>query len=141
MSQHKFWLMVTGGRHYANQPAVWDALDEVHYEVGGITLLIHGATPTKQGADWLADAWAKARGVPVKQVPVDTKFDGPWPNAGRMRNARMLMHYPPDGIMAWPGGPGTQDMMVRADLAGYIVRYIDIPDTGLNADGSLVGKG
>lgn len=141
MSQHRFWLLVTGGRHYANRDAVWNALDAVHVEVGGITLLIHGATPTGEGVDWLADAWAKARGVEVKPIPVNNKFDGPWPNAGRMRNARMLMHYPPDGVMSWPGGPGTQDMLNRAIGAGYNPRFIDIPDTGPNAGGSLIGKG
>jgi hypothetical protein len=53
----------------------------------------------------------------------------------------MLMTYPPDGVMRWPGGPGTADMEARAEAAGYNVRSITTPDTGPNANSRYVGKG
>lgn len=135
-----FRLLVTGGRHYANKEGVWLPLDAVHAEVGGIARLTHGATPTGEGVDWLADAWARANGVEPDPCPIDHKLDGPWPRCGVMRNARMLMTREIDGVMAWPGASGTFDMIQRAEAAGFNVRFINIPDTGPNAGGLLVGN-
>lgn len=110
-------LAVTGGRYYKDADAVARALDKVHSQ-RGIALLIHGACPVGHGgADMLADAWAKANGVPVLPFPVDHAVDGPWPGAGPRRNRRMIRDGKPDGVVAFPGGRGTRDMIEASDEA------------------------
>lgn len=108
-------LLVTGGRDYADRDAVFAALDRVDAK-RKVFLLIHGAAP---GADTLADEWAEARGVARAQCPADWKREGK--AAGPLRNQRMLDLMAPDGVVAFPGGVGTADMVKRALAAGYKV--------------------
>lgn len=108
-------LLVTGGRYYGNREAVFSALDRAHAK-RPITLLVHGGAT---GADTLAAEWAAARGVPRRAYSV-SKFE--WMRygkaAGPMRNGRMLEDAKPDGVVAFPGGHGTADMVRRATEAG-----------------------
>jgi hypothetical protein len=82
-------------------------------------LLIHGAAT---GADRLAQAWARNRLIP------DREFDANWPEhgggAGAIRNQRMIDEGKPDLVVAFPGGPGTDDLMQRAKLHG--VKVIEV---------------
>lgn len=107
-------ILVTGGRTYDNRHAVYAALDRLH-TTRGIRELAHGATPGGRGADWLADAWARMHEVPVHRYRVDERRDGPWPGAGPRRNRRMACDFRPDGVVAFPGGPGTASMVAIAD--------------------------
>lgn len=111
-------LLVTGGRHYADRATVFAALDRAHAK-RPITLLVHGGAT---GADSLADDWARDRGVPRRPYAV-SKFE--WQRYGRgagpMRNARMLADAKPDGVVAFPGGSGTADMVFKAEAAGVPV--------------------
>lgn len=102
-------VLVFGGREYDDEAAVFDALDRLHRK-RGITCIIHGATPTGRGADWMADAWAKANRIPVDPYPVRPELDGPWPGAGPIRNLRMLTASEPDGAVQFPGDRGTRSM-------------------------------
>lgn len=52
-------VLVTGGRDYSDRATVFRELDKLHAELT-ICTLIHGAAT---GADSLADAWSKSRGV------------------------------------------------------------------------------
>lgn len=108
-------LLVTGGRYYSNRDAVFSALDRAHAK-RAITLLVHGGAT---GADALANEWAVARGIPHRAYSV-TKFE--WMRygsaAGPIRNGRMLEEAKPDGVVAFPGGKGTADMIRRAEAAG-----------------------
>jgi hypothetical protein len=83
-------------------------------------LLIHGAAT---GADRLAQAWARNRLIP------DREFESNWPvdggAAGAKRNQRMIDEGKPDLVVAFPGGPGTDDLVQRAKLHG--VKVIEIP--------------
>jgi hypothetical protein len=106
-------LCVTGGRHYKDRALLFRALDATH-RVCGISALIHGACPTNEGADWMADAWALANGIMVERYPVDHRVDGNWPSAGPQRNRRMLHYGKPDGIIAFEGGPGTDNCVYQA---------------------------
>ena len=106
-------VLVTGGRRYPDREAVFSALDRLHAKCG-ISVVAHGATPTQTGADWHADAWAKTRGVPVVPYPVLHDVDGPWPAAGPKRNARMFADFHPDGVVAFPGDRGTENMKAIA---------------------------
>lgn len=107
-------VIVCGGRHYADKWAVFEALDRVDTK-NGIDLVIHGAMT---GADTLAEEWARARCIPYMGVPAD------WATyehaAGPRRNQQML-ELCPDGVIAFPGGKGTLDMVSRAKKAGVPV--------------------
>lgn len=117
-------IIVTGGRFFGPRERVWQALDLLHQR-RGIAALAHGATPTRDGADWHADAWAKAHIGGAWRFPVMPEVDGPWPGAGFARNARMLRDFrmgkPIHGVVAFPGGNGTQHMAVIAERAGIPV--------------------
>lgn len=109
-------IVVTGGRAYADRAAVFDALDRVHAK-HGIALLIEGGA---SGADRLARAWAKSRGVAFRT------FDADWVRygravAGKLRNGQMLSEGKPDALVAFPGKTGTADMIEKAEAAGLPV--------------------
>jgi hypothetical protein len=101
-------VLVCGGRDYDN----YDRLSEVLEDVAGwslnpITILEGGA----RGADSLARRWAKEQGLQCITVPADWEQHGR--AAGPIRNARMLKEHPPDQGVVFPGGRGTQDMLIR----------------------------
>jgi hypothetical protein len=122
-------ILVTGGRFYCNVEYVWKILNEVH-RIKGIDEIIHGATHTYTGADWMADDWAKeqlrARGgsFTLTRCYVKEKLDGPWPAAGMRRNERMLDTHKPHGVIAFPGGNGTAHMVRIAVESG--VKVMDL---------------
>lgn len=107
-------LLVCGGRDYSDERSAFMALDKVLAR-RRVSLVIHGAY---RGADTLADAWAKARGIERKPCPADWQRHGP--KAGPLRNAHMLTQQP-DGVVALPGGAGTEDMVMQALAAGLPV--------------------
>ena len=111
-------VLVCGGRNYRDQEHVWTFLSELNAKQP-IGLLIHGAAT---GADRLAQAWARNRLIP------DREFESNWPvdgaAAGPMRNQRMIDEGKPDLVVAFPGGPGTTDLMQRAKMHG--VKVIEV---------------
>lgn len=113
-------VIVCGGRDYSDRVRLYAALDAVHAKKT-ISLLHHGAA---RGADTLAEAWAKDRGVPFRAWPAD------WANYGRAagprRNAEMLAGSEADLLVAFPGGTGTADMTNRCKAAG--LQILAIPD-------------
>jgi hypothetical protein len=111
-------VLVCGGRDYADVGALNEALDALHRE-RAVTLLIHGAA---RGADSLAAAWARSRGIPTLAFPANWKKDGK--AAGFVRNARMLRDGRPDLVVAFPGGKGTAHMVRLARDAGVPVLEI-----------------
>jgi hypothetical protein len=112
-------VLVCGGRNYRDQDHVWTFLSDLNAKQP-IGLLIHGAAT---GADRLAQAWARNRLIP------DREFESNWPvdgaAAGPMRNQRMIDEGKPDLVVAFPGGPGTADLIQRAKLHG--VKVIEVP--------------
>jgi hypothetical protein len=112
-------ILVCGGRDYGDEIVLYAALDEIHGR-RPVTRLIHGAA---RGADSLAAAWAKSRGVPTHAFPADWKRDGR--AAGFLRNARMVRDGRPDLVVAFPGGKGTAHMVRLARDAGLPV--LDVP--------------
>lgn len=108
-------VLVCGGRDYYDRIAVFDTLDLLH-EQRSIILIIHGAA---RGADSLADDWANARGIAVKWYRADWQAYGKL--AGPIRNRQMLEDGKPDGVVAFPGGAGTANMIKLAKAAGLIV--------------------
>lgn len=106
-------VLVCGGRDYSNWQRVYDTLDDCD-----VTLLIQGGAA---GADRHARCWAEDRRVPFLQVPAQWERYGR--SAGVLRNAQMLDHEP-DLVIAFPGGPGTADMVRRARARNVTVREV-----------------
>ena len=113
-----FRLLVCGGRDYDNRDHVFTTLDRVHAK-RPVSVLIHGKA---RGADTLAAEWADERGLEVWAFPADWKRDGN--AAGPLRNQRMLDLAQPHGVVAFPGGVGTADMVRRAEAAGAVVMRV-----------------
>lgn len=108
-------VLVCGGRDYKNVSKVRHALEAVHAK-RGITLLIEGGAT---GADQLAREWAKTAGVQVQTCKAE--WDKYGKAAGPIRNTEMLLHWKPEGVIAFPGGTGTADMVAKAKNAGLKV--------------------
>lgn len=117
-----FRVLVCGGRNYWDREKVDAALSALRAEKGPLHVIQGGA----KGADRLAALWcyAKASGgtVMMSQVPADWATHGK--RAGAIRNQKMLDDYQPQLVVAFPGGPGTADMVRRARAAGVEVREI-----------------
>lgn len=108
-------VLVTGGRDYKDSTAVSETMTAALGALGPFRLIEGGAS----GADLLAKLWARGEGLEVITVPADWAADGR--SAGPRRNARMLRQFPPDLVIAFPGGKGTADMVRRAEVAGLII--------------------
>jgi predicted Rossmann-fold nucleotide-binding protein len=108
-------FLVCGGRDFDDAQAVNRALDALHVK-RGITCIVEGGAP---GADTHARIWAQANGVDVRTFYADWGTHGR--RAGPLRNARMLEEGRPDGVVAFPGGRGTADMIRQAMTAGLKV--------------------
>lgn len=104
-----------GGRDFADAEGMGAALRLLQHQKG-ISCLIHGGA---RGADALAAAWAKAQGIEAVIFPADWESHGR--AAGPIRNRRMIAEGKPDGVVAFPGGRGTADMIGAAEEAGLKV--------------------
>lgn len=121
-------IIACGGRGYTgiyNKMRVNQALSLLHAQKG-IERLIHGAA---RGADTLAAEWAEVRGIETEAFPV-TKED--WlkhgKGAGHLRNKAMLIRLMDRdflgrdiGVVAFPGGPGTANMIQQTEAEGLLV--------------------
>lgn len=107
-------VIVCGGRDYSDGAAVFAALDQAHKHKP-ISMVIHGGA---QGADYLAGKWAYARGIISARV--EALWDAHGKAAGPRRNRAMLQLFP-EGVIAFPGGRGTADMIAAAREAGVKV--------------------
>ena len=107
-------ILVTGGRDFEDMKMLFNVLDEVHAFDGyipmpnGISLVIHGDA---DGADTLAGAWARNRGIQEVKCPANWDFYKK--AAGPIRN-RAMLGLRPDYVIAFPGGTGTADMKKAA---------------------------
>ena len=108
-------ILVCGGRDFTDRDAVFRCLDHLQHE-RGVTCVIDGAA---RGADTFAHEWAEARGVTSERYPANWNRDGK--RAGPIRNAQMLSEGKPDGLIAFPGGRGTADMVAKSKAAGVPV--------------------
>jgi hypothetical protein len=108
-------IIVCGGRDFRDRRAVFDALDLLHSK-RGIDFLMQGAA---DGADYLAWQWANERGIPCGSYSAQWDVHGR--RAGPIRNQEMIDEGEPDGVVAFPGGRGTADMIARAEKVGLKV--------------------
>lgn len=100
--------VVCGGRDYKDRNLVWRVLDMMI-----IDLLVHGGCKT--GADFFADLWARNRRQKVKEYPAEWEKYGN--RAGPIRNGFMLEDAKPNIVIAFPGGPGTANVVALAQQA------------------------
>lgn len=102
---------------------VKDVLDDLLAKHSmGISLVITGGAV---GADELANRWARDNGIDRVVVPANWEKHGR--AAGPRRNQLMLDLLKPDMVVAFPGGLGTQDVVLRARKAGIYV--LQVPGT------------
>lgn len=102
-------ILVCGGRAFDDYDRLQVVLDQHNLPENEI---IHGDAP---GADRLAGKWAVRRGVTCRSYPANWNLHGN--AAGPIRNQKMLDVEHPDLVIAFPGGRGTDDMVMRAKRA------------------------
>lgn len=110
-------VLVTGGRDFSDYSLLFEVMDQIH-SLRPIMVVMHGAA---RGADSLAGAWARDRGIVVEQYLAKWAEHGK--AAGPIRNQQML-DASPDMVVAFPGGSGTADMVRRARAAGVTVMIV-----------------
>lgn len=125
----KFRVLVTGGRKYAKEWNVFTALNNllnIHPE--GLVVIEGGAN----GADRAAREWAQSfqqsqtpdqQSYCVEHLPFKADWKRYGRAAGGIRNGEMLCDGKPHLVVAFPGGPGTRDMITQANYAGIEVIY------------------
>ena len=109
-------VLVCGGRDYEDRDKVNATLDYCCQFFEPDFVLIHGSA---RGADRLAHVWAFFKGCAVIEMKANWDFYGK--TAGHIRNEWMLKFAMPDLVIAFPGGPGTRDMIRQAMAAGVDV--------------------
>ena len=73
------------------------------------------------GADRISRSWAEKHDVPCGLYPAWWSKEGR--SAGPKRNRRMFTGFEPEGLVAFPGGDGTADMVdVALDGGAWIVK-------------------
>lgn len=110
-------IIVCGGRDYDDWERMIAVLDKIHAKKP-ITLLIEGGA---NGADAHAATWATNNGIP--RVTCHANWQQFGSKAGPIRNATMLT-LDPAGVIAFPGGKGTQNMIKQAESKGIKVMRI-----------------
>ena len=108
-------VLVCGGHNYSDLATVRDVLDRLE----SIDVLIVGDAP---GADNIAARWADLNAVPRLTFKADWERHGR--AAGPIRNQRMLNEGKPTIVVAFPGGRGTEDMVLRARKASIPVLVV-----------------
>lgn len=106
-------VIVAGSRTVTDPHEVEQAIAASGFTV---TEVVSG---TARGVDVLGEAWAAARGVPVRRFPAD--WDRHGRAAGPIRNEAMAAYG--EGLVAvWDGASrGTADMITRAQAHGLAV--------------------
>lgn len=126
-------ILICGGRDFEDRALFERALFKA-MKTWGIKELCQGGA---RGADRMALFWAIAEGYPVMTYPARWKALGG--RAGPERNARMLDHWDPDIVLAFPGGTGTRDMVKRARAAGVEVHLVGWSDGEEQTPGADAG--
>jgi len=106
-------LIVVGGSNYVDRAKVFAVLDAVHIDRGIREIIERGSA----GADALARDWAAARGVMCTMIAADRTLGR---RAAQCRND-VLLAMKPDGVIAFPGGRATAELVDRAVRAELIV--------------------
>lgn len=112
-------VIVCGGRDYDDREAVYQALATLHAK-HDLLVIIHGGA---KGADSLAAEYASQSKKPCHLICEMADWDTHGKAAGPIRNRAMLDKHKPEGVVAFPGGTGTADMVAQAEAAGINVWF------------------
>jgi predicted Rossmann-fold nucleotide-binding protein len=112
-------VLVCGGRDYKNRSRVFEALDRLMAEHGPLTIIEGGAV----GADTLAGEWTCMQRS-CQLVTEHANWEKHRRPAAPIRN-QMIDDHKPDLVIAFPGGRGTADMVLKARSAG--IEVIEVP--------------
>lgn len=107
-----FRVIVTGGRAYQYREIVEEWLSKTRRKHPDL-LVVHGNCPT--GSDHFAREWCEREGVPHE--PHDAQWNDYGPKAGPIRNSE-IVDLGASGLIAFPGGNGTDDCVNKAKRAG-----------------------
>lgn len=110
-------IIVCGGRDYQDFDRIIAVLDAVHAK-RPITRIIEGGA---KGADAHAAVWADQNKIPRITCNANWKHLGRY--AGPARN-KLMLELSPDGVIAFPGGSGTANMVSLAKSAGITVMEV-----------------
>lgn len=115
----EFRVIIAGGRDYTDYERVVRVCNhQLKNKLLNSTVIV--VCGMAAGADYLGAQWARSLGLKVEEFPADWKGLGR--GAGFIRNQQMADVA--DGLIAFPGGRGTADMVRRAEAKGLIVRVI-----------------
>lgn len=109
-------ILVCGGREYSNQDQFNRAMAHAKAWFDPYFCIIQGQA---KGADYMASFWAFTNAYPCIQVQALWSKLGK--SAGTIRNTWMLDFGEPDLVIAFPGGPGTANMVKQAKERGIDV--------------------
>ncbi len=109
-------VLICGGREYDNIAQFMQVMESVRPYLDPKYCIITGLA---HGADSLGHWFAVRNGIPLIGMPANWMyFDKA---AGTIRNGWMLEYATPDLVIAFPGGPGTRDMIARSRARGIDV--------------------
>jgi len=117
-------ILVCGGRKYGYKLESSRWVKDMEVWNKGIDL-IKSYKPTTiisgkaKGGDELGEHAAKTLSIPVEEYPADWYRHGK--AAGHIRNQQMLDEGKPDLVIAFSGGKGTENMLIRSKKAGVEV--------------------
>jgi len=126
----EFKVLITGSHTFVDREQVYRTLDALGGRSFGDQanpswlprpdiVIIHG---NAKCVDMIADEWAITNWVTVRSYPANwCKYGN---RAGPIRNQEMLDTENPELVIAFPGGPGTADMIRRARKAKIPVEEI-----------------
>lgn len=102
-------VLVCGGRDFNSLALLHKELDKLDPRP---TQIISGHA---RGADQLAEMYADENRIPLRIFPAN--WDKYGKRAGYIRNKQMLDEGQPDLVVAFPGGRGTEMMIMIAESA------------------------
>lgn len=115
-------ILVCGGRSYSNSDYMDKALTLLYSSLGFDTVIEGGA----RGADHLASSWViyHSNQWLLTHIREEAQWGVYGNAAGPIRNRKMLDDHHPNFIAAFPGGPGTANMVKIA--AGHVDWIFDL---------------
>lgn len=122
-------VLVAGGRDFNDSAVIEKALNELHSQKP-ITKIVQGYA---RGVDRLADEWARRNNIRSTgdKYRVDSHA---WKKLGKkagiLRNLKMLNEETPDVVVAFPGGPGTANMITSALNDPRVDNVFSVTKTG-----------
>ena len=102
-------ILICGGRSFSSHEHFHKMIAMVQGQFAPRFCIFEGGA---NGADRMAQLWAKMNGYPQATMPANWAYYGF--GAGTKRNTDMLDFFLPDVVIAMPGGTGTANMVKQS---------------------------